>query len=112
RLGRFPKTTRETLAGLARVLAQTGGDLERFHALGLPDARGFVTGNLKEARVISEQALQRGRSLRAGALAGRAVWVAGSVREGEEAFVAEAAARVRKTVANVVALIAPRHPER
>jgi 3-deoxy-D-manno-octulosonic-acid transferase len=112
RMARFPKTTRETLAGLDCVLAQTDGDLERFRALGVPPENSLVSGNLKEARTISEQALQRGRSFRTGPLAGRAIWVAGSVREGEEAFIAETAAIIRKKVAKVVALIAPRHPER
>lgn len=112
RLGRFPSATREMLGGLAGVLAQSGEDLERFHALGLPRGRGRVTGNLKDAQTIGAEARTKGRALRAGALAGRRVWVAGSVREGEEAFVAEVTALLRTRMPEAVALIVPRHPER
>ncbi len=112
RLGRFPASAREMLGGLAGVLAQDDADLERFYALGLPRERGCVTGNLKEAQAISATAEARGRALRAGALAGRKVWVAGSVRGGEEAFIAEAADKVRAQIPEAVALVVPRHPER
>ncbi|MGH8271085.1 MAG: 3-deoxy-D-manno-octulosonic acid transferase [Gammaproteobacteria bacterium] len=112
RLGHFPASAREMLGGLADVFAQGGEDLERFYALGLPRERGRVTGNLKEAQTIPAATEARGRALRADALAGRKVWVAGSVRGGEEAFIAEAAARIRKRVPDTVALVIPRHPER
>jgi 3-deoxy-D-manno-octulosonic-acid transferase len=112
RLGRFAGTAREMLAVPACVLAQTPGDLERFYTLGLPTDRGRVIGNLKAAQTMPEAAVTRGRTLRAGPLAGRKVWVAGSVREGEETFIAEAAALIRKRIPDAVALIAPRHPER
>lgn len=112
RLGRFPSAAREMLGGLAGVLAQSGEDLERFHALGLPRGRGRATGNLKDAQTIGTEARTRGRALRAAALAGRKVWVAGSVREGEEAFVAEVTALLRTRMPEAVALIVPRHPER
>lgn len=112
RLGRFPASTREMLGTLSGVFAQGREDLERFHALGLPRERGHVTGNLKEAQTISPATRERGRALRGGALAGRKVWVAGSVRDGEEAFIAETAAKVRERVPDAVALVAPRHPER
>ncbi|MGH8162347.1 MAG: 3-deoxy-D-manno-octulosonic acid transferase [Gammaproteobacteria bacterium] len=112
RLARFPQTIRDSLATLSTVLTQTPEDLDRFHALGLPDGRGRVSGNLKEAQIIPESVRARGRRLRAGPLAGRRVWVAGSVRDGEEALVAEATALIRTECSDAVALIAPRHPER
>ncbi len=112
RLARFPKTTRDTLGRLSAVLAQTPEDLERFLALGLPRKRGRVGGNLKEAQIIPEPVRERGRRLRSGPLAGRRVWVAGSVREGEENLIAAAAALIRAALPDAVVLIAPRHPER
>lgn len=111
RLARFPRATAAMLGALTRVLAQSEADLERFVALGLPRQRASVTGSLKEAVVVPAAARARGAALRAGALAGRRVWVAGSVRAGEEAAVAEAAAAVRAALADVVAVVVPRHPE-
>ncbi|MGH8272938.1 MAG: 3-deoxy-D-manno-octulosonic acid transferase [Gammaproteobacteria bacterium] len=112
RLARFPATTRKMLGALSDVLAQSAEDLERLRVLGLPETHGRVAGNLKSAQIIPDEALAQARALRAGSLAGRRVWVAGSVREGEEAFIAEAAALIRERFTDVVALIAPRHPER
>lgn len=111
RLARFPAATREMLTTFARVLVQTAEDLERFVALGLPRERAVVAGSLKEASTVAPKTLAHARTLRDGALAGRRVWVAGSVRSGEEAPVAEAVAAVAARVANAVALVVPRYPE-
>lgn len=111
RLARVPAATQAMLGVLTRVLAQSEADLERFVALGLPRERGRVTGSLKEVLTVPAEALARGRALRAGPLAGRRVWVAGSVRVGEEAAVAEAAAQVSAAVPDAVAVVVPRHPE-
>ncbi|MGH8427363.1 MAG: 3-deoxy-D-manno-octulosonic acid transferase, partial [Gammaproteobacteria bacterium] len=100
------------IGGLAQVLAQTPADLERFIALGLPPERGQVTGNLKESLVVPAAEVERGRALRATALANRRVWIAGSLREGEVTAIAEAVARVRAAVPDAVAILVPRHPER
>lgn len=111
RLARFPGATRAMLAALTRVLAQSEDDLARFVALGLPPERGRVTGSLKEALTVPAAARARGAALRAGALAGRRVWVAGSVHAGEEAAVAAAAAQVCAAFPDAVAVVVPRHPE-
>lgn len=111
RLARLAGTTRTMLGLLARVLAQTQEDLERFVRLGLPAERGEVAGNLKDAAVASPAAAARGRALRDGPLAGCRVWVAGSVREGEEDILADAFAAVRARVPECVAIIVPRYPE-
>lgn len=111
RLARFPATAREMLSTLECVLAQTPGDRERFLELGLLPERVTVTGSLKEALVVAPDTLARGRMLRSGPLAGRCIWVAGSVRAGEEATLAEAAASVATRVPNAVALVVPRYPE-
>ncbi|MDN5864472.1 MAG: 3-deoxy-D-manno-octulosonic acid transferase [Gammaproteobacteria bacterium] len=112
RLARFPKTSRQMMRQLAAVLAQTGADLARYQALGLPADRGRVTGNLKTSLSIPASVLEHAQGLRAGPLAGRKAWVAGSAREGEEAFIAEATARLHRLNAGVVSLIVPRHPEK
>lgn len=112
RLARVPASVREMFRALACVMAQTEEDLARFVALGLARERGRVTGNLKEALVVPGAEVERGRALRRGVLAGRRVWVAGSLREGEEEAIAEAAAQVLSAVPEAIAVLVPRHPER
>lgn len=112
RLGRFPATIRTMLNQLSGVFAQGDADLARFLELGLPEGKGRVTGNLKTALSIPASALEKAKTLRTGPFSGRKVWVAGSVREGEETFVADTASRIRRAIPESVALIVPRHPER
>ncbi len=111
RLQRFPGTARELMAGLGGVLAQSEADLERFTRLGLPAERGKVTGSLKQALLIPDTVRERGEHLRSTCLPGRPVWVAGSVRSGEENAIAEAVSVVRGSHPDATAIIVPRHPE-
>lgn len=111
RLRRFSATARELMASLEGVLAQSEKDLERFLRLGLPAEKGRVTGSLKQALLIPEQVRARGEHLRRQCLPGRPVWVAGSVRSGEENAVAEAVSVVHKRFRDATAIIVPRHPE-
>lgn len=111
RLGRFPATAQALMNALTQVLAQSEEDLDRFVALGLPSERGAVTGSLKNALVIPPAAREQGAVFRSRLCAGRPLWVAGSVRTGEEEAIAEAVAEVSKVHPDAVALIVPRHPE-
>lgn len=112
RLACFPKTSRQMMRGFAAVLAQGEADLERFRALGLGADRGRVTGSLKTAFTVPESVAEAARGLREGPLRARKAWVAGSAREGEERFIARAAARLHELDPGAVSLIVPRHPER
>jgi len=93
-------------------LAQTEEDAQRLRAIGAPDARVRVSGNLKFDIVIREAAFTaqlRSMLERAGR---PRVIVAGSTVEGEEELVVAA---FRETFAPGVAgvlVLAPRHPER
>lgn len=111
RLQRFPATARELMQSLRGVLAQTGQDRERFVALGLPAGRARVSGSLKHALAIPDAVRERGRRLREVLFGERPVWVAGSVRTGEERAVADAAGRVRDDHPEAVPVVVPRHPE-
>lgn len=111
RLRRFPATARALMRGLHGVLAQSESDLERFVELGLPRQRARVTGSLKQALIIPETVRDRGGALRTRILPRRPVWVAGSVRVGEEAAIAEAAERVHAALPSATTVVVPRHPE-
>jgi 3-deoxy-D-manno-octulosonic-acid transferase len=67
------------------IAAQTGGDAERFIAVGVPPDRVCVGGNLKFDFALPADLSVRAARLR-GALGNRRVWVAGSTHEGEEAL--------------------------
>jgi 3-deoxy-D-manno-octulosonic-acid transferase len=106
---------------LGRVLAditcfgmQTAADAERIVALGAPEARVHVTGNLKfDVLGPGGAAAQPGDVRRdLGVDAGRPVLVAGSTHRGEEAAVLDAWAALRAGRPGLILVLAPRHPER
>ena len=106
---RVPSLTRPLLAALAGVAAQSEADALRLRQLG---ARApMVTGNLKFDVGVPESALALGRELKARFGGARAVWVAGSTRDGEEALIADALA-ARPLPSGALTVIVPRHPQR
>ncbi len=106
----FERFARCTWGALTEAWAQGEGDAERMRTLGVSTERVRALGNLKfdvEVRP-SEEVLRRARSL-AGE---RPVWVAGSVRPGEEPLVLKAFAAVRREFPDGLLFLAPRHPEK
>jgi 3-deoxy-D-manno-octulosonic-acid transferase len=106
----FERFARRTWGALTEVWAQGEGDAERMRTIGASPERVRALGNLKfdvEVRP-SEEVLRRARSL-AGE---RPVWVAGSVRPGEEPLVLKAFAAVRREFPDGLLFLAPRHPEK
>jgi 3-deoxy-D-manno-octulosonic-acid transferase len=93
-----------------RVLAMAGPDAQRFSALGALKVE--VLGNLKLDAVPAsgnpEEATLR-ESLGSGS---RPIFIAGSVREGEEAMVVDAVIRAASSIKGLYSIIAPRHPDR
>ena len=102
----------DAVSTAAIVAAQAEGDAERFRALGAAPASTHVTGNLKFDFELPEGLAERGRRLRAAYAPGRAMWVAGSTHEGEEAAVLAAQRQVRAAHTDALVAIAPRHPAR
>ena len=97
-------------AALAQVSVfgmQTVDDAERIVALGAPSTRVHVTGSLKAARLppAAEPPPLAG-------LEGRRVVVAASTQPGEEEFVLQAFAPLRRVYRDALLVIAPRRPER
>jgi 3-deoxy-D-manno-octulosonic-acid transferase len=97
-------------AALARVAVfgmQTVADAERAVALGAPSDRVHVTGSLKAARrpPAAEPPPLAG-------LAERRVVIAASTQPGEEEFVLQAYAPLRRVYRDALLIVAPRRPER
>ena len=104
---RFPKLIRPALASLRVVAAQTAADAERLTAIGAQ--RVSTVGNIKFDVTPSAEKKQLGAEWRQ-ALGKRPVWLAASTREGEEALVLDAFARIRQP--DLLLLLVPRHPQR
>ncbi|HVN70607.1 MAG TPA: 3-deoxy-D-manno-octulosonic acid transferase [Desulfomonilia bacterium] len=93
-----------------RVLAMSGPDAERFSALGA--SRVEVLGNLKFDAVPAPGSIDVS-SLRETIGAGtKPVFIAGSVREGEEAYVMDAVKKASEQIPGLLSIVAPRHPDR
>jgi len=104
---RIASLARATLGDLAAVGAQTEADAARLSGLGAPAVT--VTGNLKFDLAPAPALLERGRELRS-LFGTRAVFLAASTREGEEALLLDALAR--RPLAGALVVIVPRHPQR
>jgi len=102
----------DTLSQGVVIAAQAPADAERFRSVGAPAARTLVTGNLKFDFTVPQQALARGRELRAYHAAHRAVWVAGSTHAGEEEILLDAQRQLQRLHADALLVLVPRHPPR
>jgi 3-deoxy-D-manno-octulosonic-acid transferase len=98
---------RPALAALSAVAAQTPADAERLVAIGAQ--RVSMLGNIKFDVTPSPQKLELGREWRQ-ALGARPIWLAASTREGEEALILDAYARMDRP--DLLLLLVPRHPQR
>ncbi|HEY3990392.1 MAG TPA: 3-deoxy-D-manno-octulosonic acid transferase [Acidobacteriaceae bacterium] len=111
RYQQWRKWWRPFLEMLTLVLAQSAEDARRFVAIGVPEARVRVGGNLKfDARPPRSTGLKE--QLRAQLPGGAKVLVAGSTLEDEERVLLEAWPAICARVPKAVMVLAPRHPER
>ncbi|HEX6496183.1 MAG TPA: 3-deoxy-D-manno-octulosonic acid transferase [Acidobacteriaceae bacterium] len=108
---RLRRWWRPFLEMLTLVLAQSAEDARRFVAIGVPEDRVRMGGNLKfDARPPQSAAVVE--QLRARLPGGAKVLVAGSTLEDEERVLLEAWPAICARVPNAVMVLAPRHPER
>lgn len=105
RYRRFATLTREALAGLAAVAAQSEADAERFRRLGAREVA--VLGNLKFDVTVADGQVALGRDFRQ-RIGGRPVFLAASTRAGEEAKLLE----IWPKQTEALLVIVPRHPQR
>lgn len=107
RYARLARLTAGALRGLSGILAQTEDDAGRLRALGAPEV--VVTGNVKFDALPAPAQVATGVGWRAG-WGARAVWVAASTRDGEEALVLDAWRALR--LPGTLLVLVPRHPQR
>lgn len=108
---RLKRPLRSLLAPLSRVLARSDADGERFVGLGVPERRVEIAGNIKYDLEADDHLLDW--AARVQQVAGdRAIVVAGSTMEGEEAMVLDALDGADGDGGTPFIILAPRHPER
>lgn len=112
RAARVGSLLREPLGAVHTVLAQSRADGARWAALGVPESRIRVAGNIKWDIALAPAVEADASGLRASLFGRRPVLVAGSTREGEEPLVLDALAMLRTAHPDLALVLAPRHPER
>ncbi|HEX7966490.1 MAG TPA: 3-deoxy-D-manno-octulosonic acid transferase [Gammaproteobacteria bacterium] len=108
----FRGLIRGALRRAKRVAAQTEADAARFRALGAPEDRLSVMGNLKFDVQAGADLMETGKALRHKLFGKAGVLVAGSTREGEEPILLEAFRKLLAARPDSILVLAPRHPER
>jgi 3-deoxy-D-manno-octulosonic-acid transferase len=91
----------------ATVLAISDADAERFASIGAGNVK--VIGNIKFDAVKSADTSKREKLKESINASGRPVFIAGSVREGEEQFVVEAIKVASSKIPGLISIVAPRH---
>ena len=89
---------------------QSESDRTRIEMLGGNPSKIAVFGNLKYDALAVSPSLEPGLATALAAL--KPLWIAASTKEGEEEFVLNAFAEIRKDHPTLNLLIAPRHPQR
>ncbi|MDD2892336.1 MAG: lipid IV(A) 3-deoxy-D-manno-octulosonic acid transferase [Halothiobacillaceae bacterium] len=105
---RLPQLTREGLQSLARIAAQTEADAARLKDLG--GCEVSVMGNLKFDIAPPAAQFELGLQLRTWFGTQRPVFLAASTREGEEVLILDALQQT--SIAGLLTIIVPRHPQR
>ena len=106
---RFGTLMSEAARAITLVAAQTEADAARVRSLGAPKVA--VTGSIKFDVVPPQAALDPGAWLRA-RLGTRPVLLCASTREGEEALILDAYARLAERPRDMLLVLVPRHPQR
>ena len=109
---RFKKLISPTLRKVDYFAVQTQADSERLVNLGADQNCVKVTGSMKFELDIPASAMEAAQSVRRDLGFDRPVLVAGSTREGEEVHVLRAFSDAKRTIPDLLLVLAPRHPER
>jgi 3-deoxy-D-manno-octulosonic-acid transferase len=110
---RFGGLTRIMLEQLDIVACQSAVDGQRFTSLGLPAAALQVTGSIKFDLELSGTMRMQAAALRRDYAADkRPILVAASTHAGEDEQILAAFAMLKRSAADCLLIIVPRHPER
>ncbi|WP_313301609.1 lipid IV(A) 3-deoxy-D-manno-octulosonic acid transferase [Pseudomonas sp.] len=111
--GRFAGLTRPMLAEMSLIAVQTETEAQRFRDLGARPECVQVTGSIKFDLNIAADLRPRAQALRAAwGAEQRALWIAASTHEGEDALILQAHRQLLQVHADALLILVPRHPER
>lgn len=100
------------LACVSLIATQTADDKRRFIDIGAVAERVEVVGNLKYDLQIDSALLEQGRALKQQQFSDRSVWIVASSHQDEEAQLLPVYRQLKQQLADLLLVIAPRHPER
>lgn len=106
---RFSALSKPMLQQISHILTQDKASARRFNALG--GRHVSVAGNVKFELDIADSSRQLAAQLQP-SLQGRVVWVAGSTHAGEDELLIQAYQKLKPQFAQLLLVLAPRHPER
>ncbi len=109
---RVAPLTREMLAVVAAVAAQSQADATRMLYLGADPDTVEVTGSIKFDLRLPASLREQAQVLRREFGPERSVLIAASTHDGEDAQVLDAFARVLEGIPHCLLVLVPRHPER
>lgn len=109
---RLPRLSANMLGALNWLGVQSRADARRLVCLGADRTRVERTGSVKFDTMRSDAPPPVPVVLRQGAPADRAVWMAASTHEGEDALLLTVVQRLRARYPDALLVLAPRHPER
>ncbi len=109
---KFPNFIRRMLNRPTVIAAQSEKDAERLLALGAPEDKVTVTGNLKFDLEPPVGVEDTARHLRKRWGESRPVWIAASTHDGEEPKVLDAFKGLLDRHSDALLILVPRHPER
>lgn len=100
------------LQPITLIAAQSEVDAERYQQIGMPLARIQNTGNIKFDLDNSPALKMQGQQLKATAFVNRFVWLCASTHADEELILLKTYQTLKLSIANLLLVLVPRHPER
>ncbi|HLB41565.1 MAG TPA: lipid IV(A) 3-deoxy-D-manno-octulosonic acid transferase [Gammaproteobacteria bacterium] len=104
--------TRTMLQNLSVIAAHGQADAKRFIALGAPQNKVIVTGNIKFDLQLPDALSIKSALLRESLGKTRFIWIAASTHEGEEEQMLLAHQQLRQRNKQALLILVPRHPDR
>lgn len=112
RYGLVSRLAKRMFADIDMIVSQYEDSASRFIALGYPQDRIHVTGNIKFDLQLTDATRAAIARRRAEFVAGRAIWIASSTHVGEEELALDAHIEARQAFPDLLLILAPRHPRR
>jgi len=109
---KIPALVKPALAAVTWIATQTAEDRQRFIEIGSKADSTRVTGNLKFDLLLEDDIIQQAKKIKNSLFSNRFVWLIASTHEREEEIFFELYPQLKKSIPELLIMVAPRHPER